>query len=297
MQTIGTACARKESSEGDESLTSVESEYDAFSRSSRVLSATLNKKAIGDKAMAAIDVGVPISNRMTKEKAETVQEIQYETWRHWPMNWSAIWVGTLASLAAVLVFGLVGIAVEAHLLGPDHRVVDLKKLGILTLVFSVCGAFFSFAVGGWIAGKIAGILHSEPAMLHGAISWLVSIPLLIALVALGAGSFFGGWFGGLSGSPSWAAPAAAPFEHPDVPGAYASPEEIAQYKKDLNTYHEDVRKWKEDTPKVTRNSALGAVTALLLGLVGSVIGGWMACGEPMNFTHYRTRKTLARYPA
>jgi uncharacterized membrane protein YeaQ/YmgE (transglycosylase-associated protein family) len=44
---------------------------------------------------------------------------------------------------------------------------------------------------------------------------------------------------------------------------------------------------------IARNGALGALTALLVGLVGSVIGGWMASGEPMTFTHYRTRAALA----
>ena len=29
--------------------------------------------------------------------------------------------------------------------------------------------------------------------------------------------------------------------------------------------------------------------SLLLGLMGSVIGGWAASGEPMTFTHYKTR--------
>jgi uncharacterized membrane protein YeaQ/YmgE (transglycosylase-associated protein family) len=29
-----------------------------------------------------------------------------------------------------------------------------------------------------------------------------------------------------------------------------------------------------------RNSALGAITALLLGLVGSVIGGWLGSRKP-----------------
>jgi len=40
---------------------------------------------------------------------------------------------------------------------------------------------------------------------------------------------------------------------------------------------------------MARNGALGALTALLLGLVGSVVGGWMASGEPMTFTYHRTR--------
>jgi len=35
------------------------------------------------------------------------------------------------------------------------------------------------------------------------------------------------------------------------------------------------------------------LTALPIGLAGSVIGGWMASGEPMTFTFYRTRAALA----
>jgi uncharacterized protein involved in exopolysaccharide biosynthesis len=41
--------------------------------------------------------------------------------------------------------------------------------------------------------------------------------------------------------------------------------------------------------KAIRNTALATVVALLVGLVGAVIGGWMASGEPMTFTHYRRR--------
>jgi hypothetical protein len=44
-----------------------------------------------------------------------------------------------------------------------------------------------------------------------------------------------------------------------------------------------------------RNAALGAVTGLLIGLVGSVIGGWMASGEPMTLGYHNlSRPTQAR---
>jgi hypothetical protein len=33
--------------------------------------------------------------------------------------------------------------------------------------------------------------------------------------------------------------------------------------------------------------------ALLIGLMGAVLGGWMASGEPMTFTHHRTRDRAA----
>jgi len=219
-----------------------------------------------------------------------VEEVTYEQWVHWPVNWSAIMVGALASVAAVLIFGLIGIAVGAHLLGPEHRVVDLHKVGIWTLVYCVFSAFLAFVIGGWVTGKIAGILRSEPGMLHGAIAWLVTIPVLLVLAMLGAGTFFGGWYGGLAGAPAWAPPA-SPFERPEALSPNATAAERAQYIAAQEEYARNIRQWKEDTPKASRNSALGAVTALLLGLIGSVIGGWLASGEPMNFTHYRTRGT------
>jgi hypothetical protein len=192
---------------------------------------------------------------------------QSETWVPWPVSWSAIWVGALAAIALALLFGLVGIALGLHLLGPSGRIVDWHKFGIGALIFSVCGAFFSGVVGGWVAGRIAGILRSEPAMLHGAIVWLVTVPLLLALAALGAGSYFGGWYGGLAGQAVWATPPSVPGPAPGAP-------------------------LEQEAARVARNSALGAVTALLLGLVGSVLGGWMASGEPMTFTYYRTRQAM-----
>jgi hypothetical protein len=177
-------------------------------------------------------------------------------WVRWPVAWSAIWVGALTALAVGLIIGLVGFALGAH---EVSRFVEWKKVHLLTLVFDVAGAFFAYVAGAWTAGRIAGIRRSEPAILHGAIVWLLTIPFLLVLASLGGLAHFGGWYAGLAGTPSWAAVTAT---NPDLAEA-------------------------------TRNNALATAVALLLGLVGSVIGGWMASGEPMTFTHYRTRDRLA----
>lgn len=225
---------------------------------------------------------------------EVTTEVQHEKWAHCHVNWTAIWVGALTAISMMILFGLIGVALGAQLLGPEHRVVEMNKLGLWTLVLSVCGAFFSAVVGGWVAGKIAGILHSEPAMIHGAIVWLVTVPLLVLGAALGAASLLGGWYAGLGPNP--ATSANAPFVRPDPLGPSPTTEEIATFKTQQADYNRNVKQWHEDTPRVTRNSALGAVMALLIGLLGSVIGAWMACGEPMNFSHYRTRKPLFHTP-
>jgi hypothetical protein len=182
-----------------------------------------------------------------------------DKWTAYPVNWSAIWIGALASIAVALIIGLIGIAIGAH-------VAETTRVGDVTFrwtsaIFCVFGAFISFVVGGWVAGQIAGIRRSEPAMLQGAIAWLVAVPILVALASLGAGSFFGGWYDGLGGTPAWG----ATIEH-----ATADAEELA------------------------RASATGAASGLLLALVGSVLGGWMASGEPMTFTHYRRRDAQLR---
>jgi len=149
-----------------------------------------------------------------------------------------------------IVFGLLGTA-----LGPAaEKIASWHTVSRIEVGIVIFSAFLSFVAGGWAAGKICGARRSEPAILHGAISWLVATPVMIAMLAAGASVTFGGWYGGLLTSPI---------------GAVAAP----------------------SSPDVIRNTAAAALTALLLGLIGSAIGGWLASGEPMSIMHHRTRDT------
>jgi bacteriorhodopsin len=183
-------------------------------------------------------------------KADYEPHPRPETWIAWNVNWSAIWVGAIASLSAALILGLLGTAVGATSL---EKFSSLRTASFINVAVVICSAFFSFVIGGWVAGKITGARHSERTILHAVIAWLVATPLLVAMLAVGAGNAFGGWYGGLVVSPIGAA--------------------VAQ----------------SATPDLVRNTALAAVSSLLVGLIGSVIGGWMSSGEPMTFTHYRKR--------
>jgi hypothetical protein len=191
------------------------------------------------------------------------RSLGYQGWEcaSWPVSWSAIWVGALAALAVALIIGLIGIAVGAYQVGPDARIVSWRKVQMLTLIFGICGAFFSFVVGGWTAGKILGSPRGEASVLHGAIVWLLTVPLLLLLASLGAANYFGAWYGGLAGTPAWVTPTTAVVD--------------------------------PEAARIAKNAALGAIVALLVGLVGGVIGGWLASGEPMTLTFHRTRAALA----
>jgi hypothetical protein len=175
--------------------------------------------------------------------------------------WSAVWVGALSALATLLVLGLSAGSLGAFSLAPGYRIVRWSDFAFIALVLSVIGAFFAFVVGGWVAAKVAGITHSEPAALHGAIVWLVTLPILLVLLSLGLGVFLGPWFGWLAGSPPWMG---VPQTPPDADAILAA-----------------------------RNAALGGLLALVIGLAGSVLGGWLASGEPMTWRYVRPRTERA----
>jgi len=212
------------------------------------------------------------------------REAAHEAWKHWPVNWTAIAVGTLVAVAVTTIFGLIAVAIGAHQLTPEERVVDLRKVGFWVMAVGVFGSFFAFVIGGWAAGKVAGILHSEPAILHGAIVWLAAIPLFVLFSAIGTGGLVGSWYGGLSIRSSVDA---VPFVRPEPLPPTATEVQRAAYDADWAQYRRDIKRWKEETPRATRNAALFAITALLIGLMGSVVGGWMASGEPMSISYKR----------
>ena len=213
-------------------------------------------------------------------------EWEYEKWNHWPIHWSGVWVGALAAFAAAILIGFVAIGVGAHLLGPEHRIVDLRKITITAAAFGIFGTFLAFVIGGWVSARISGILRSEPAMLHGAIAWLVAVPLFVVAAGLGAGGYAGSWNAGLTANPQ----SAPPFEKPSTLPATPAADERARNAAAWSDYEQNVSRWREETPKAARSAAICAATSLLLGLIGSVVGGWMGSGEPMTFTHVRQRQ-------
>ncbi|HZU37648.1 MAG TPA: hypothetical protein VFA18_17135 [Gemmataceae bacterium] len=208
-------------------------------------------------------------------------EQEYERWRHWPVNWTAVWVGSLAALALALIIGLFGIAIGANQAEMGERLFESGRPW--PMIWCILGAFFSFVAGGWCTVKIAGILRSEPAILHAAIAWVVAVPFLVAFAALGAGAFFGSWNSGLAGNPAWATSASSKAPIPPPPSASQRDKEAFNIAE--RTYLDDQAKH----ARIARNTAVGAAISLLVSLIGAVIGGWLGCGEPMTFTYHRHR--------
>jgi bacteriorhodopsin len=77
-----------------------------------------------------------------------------------------------------LIFGLIGSAVGATSI---EKFSSFQTISRIDVAIVICGAFFSFAAGSWVAAKITGARHSERTILHAAIAWLVATPLLVVM--------------------------------------------------------------------------------------------------------------------
>jgi hypothetical protein len=183
-------------------------------------------------------------------------------WTAWPVYWTPIVVGALASIVAVVLFGVMGTALGSWKAGSEGRVTDFAGLGRLAVAYAVFASFLAFAIGGWITVRIAGIRRAETAILQAAITFLVATVALVAMASFG-GAALNGWYVSLVPAPVVPTPAGQPVN-----------------------------------PAVAKAAAAGATAAsvaILLGLAGSVVGGWMASGEPMDLTFIeRERRRITR---
>jgi hypothetical protein len=173
-------------------------------------------------------------------------------------------VGALASVVAVVLLGVIGTAVGSWKAGNEGRVTDFSGIGRVAVAYAVFASFLAFVIGGWITARIAGIRRAEPAILHAAIAFLVATVVLIAMASFG-GAVFNGWYVGLAPSPAVPTPTGQPVD--------------------------------PNAAKAAAAGATAAAVAILLGLAGSVVGGWMGSGERMDFSFYeRERARMTRRP-
>src|SRR5256885_14381042 len=181
------------------------------------------------------------------------------SWTGWHLDWSAVWAGALAMLVAGALFSLIALGVGAQK-AVDARVLKWADVPLVTIAFSVFGAFLASAIGAWVAGRMSGARLAEPAILHGVVAWLVLMGIVITLAALaGAHTFAGGYLGNLTppGAPSPAAGGAPAATDPNAAIAI-------------------------------RNAAIGSVLGILIGLMGAGVGAWVASGERLDsLAHYR----------
>lgn len=103
------------------------------------------------------------------------------------ISWSAVFAGVILSMVTYLLLSMLGTAIGAATIDPLQEGNPFSGLSTGALVWMVITILLSFAVGGYIAGRLA----QREGMLHGLLVWgvntLVCTYLMIALVSSAVG--------------------------------------------------------------------------------------------------------------
>ena len=104
--------------------------------------------------------------------------------RGFRISWSGIVAGTALGWATFSLLGLIGGAIGLAKMDP-YAANPANGLGVGSGIWGILTLLVSSFLGAWLAVRIAGDRRRSEALLHGALSWALSM-LIGAMLALGA---------------------------------------------------------------------------------------------------------------
>jgi hypothetical protein len=104
------------------------------------------------------------------------------------IRWGPIWGGLLTAVGIFLLLSLLATAIGLSTieLGASAGAIS-KGAGVVSAIL----ALISFIIGGYVAGRTAGIVSEWNGALNGFLVWALATILFLLLAAIGAGQIFG----------------------------------------------------------------------------------------------------------
>lgn len=106
------------------------------------------------------------------------------------LSWGSILAGVIAAIAVQLLLNLLGVGVGASTISPQQGHGHGLALG--AVIWFVLSSIISLYVGGWIAGRLAGISSQRDGALHGFVTWALASLVLFYLLSTAVGGLLGG---------------------------------------------------------------------------------------------------------
>ncbi len=108
------------------------------------------------------------------------------------ISWGAILAGVAIALSLQLLFNLLGLGIGASTVNVREDGAPGSGLALGAGIWFAVSALISLFVGGWAAGRMAGVPNSKDGMLHGFTTWSITTILTLYLLSSSIGSLLGG---------------------------------------------------------------------------------------------------------
>jgi hypothetical protein len=124
-----------------------------------------------------------------------------------------VFAGAIVTLAVQLMLSVLGIGVGASTINVGRQANPMAGLGLGAAIWFVISALIALYVGGWVAGKLAGVPQRSDGALHGFVTWALATLTLFYLLTTAIGAVLGStasFINGAAGIVSRNAATAAP---------------------------------------------------------------------------------------
>lgn len=148
------------------------------------------------------------------------------------VSWSAIFAGVVVTLSAQLLLSLLGVAIGLGTIDPATAdTPGAASLGIGAGLWWLVSTVVSLLLGGYTAAWLAGIARRFDGMLHGLVTWGVTLLLTFYLLSSAIGGAIGGAFtalGNVTGAAASAAGEGIRAAAPQVAEMAPSPDQLRE---------------------------------------------------------------------
>ncbi|HEV2125350.1 MAG TPA: hypothetical protein VGW38_21580 [Chloroflexota bacterium] len=186
------------------------------------------------------------------------------------VRWGPILAGLCTALTTGLLLSLAALAFGLNQFDPTSTA---RSFGIGAGIIGAVIWLLAFGVGGYVAARTAALPGRSTGSFNGLMVGLVGIPLLL----WGLSSVVGGLLGTAGTAAQVAAPAAG--QAADNPAAQAAAQDTAQQAQ-AAAQQQLAQVNSEQVADAARNTALGALLPLVLGLAAAGAGGALGARTP-----------------
>src|SRR5690349_6485026 len=161
------------------------------------------------------------------------------------VSWGGVFGGVLVALGFLLLMTALGVAVGISAAQPGET--DTGTLGAGAGIWAGVSLLVALFIGGWVSTRIGAIFDGTTGFFEGALVWVVSVLLMLAMASSGVSMLGGGAFellGGAAQTPG--APVQSSQGTPDAKNGIAQLIEKAKSSGALQQKAEEVK------PQATR---------------------------------------------
>jgi hypothetical protein len=104
------------------------------------------------------------------------------------ISWGAVFAGLALALVTQLTLYLLGLSIGALTVNPMAEQDPLAGLGTAFVIWDAASTLIALFIGGWVAGRLAGIPSQADGAVHGLVVWATTILASIVLLSTTVGS-------------------------------------------------------------------------------------------------------------